>query len=126
MQFIHHREFRLFLALTSHTRSIVRVLVIPALLLGGPRTRRRATVLATIAGPSGLGPESSLLLKLAPSLHRDLRAIEFALVLNPGFLGLLARCLASVAPGKVVELPEGVHGEDEIPDREREEVDEHP
>ena len=39
---------------------------------------------------------------------------------------LLASHFACVAPGEVVEMPISVGGEDQVPDGEREEVDEHP
>jgi hypothetical protein len=65
-------------------------------------------------------------LKLAPALHGDLAAVELALVLDAGLLGLLAGRLAGVSPRKVVELPICVDGEHEIPDGEGYEVDQHP
>ena len=45
-----------------------------------------------------------------------------------GFVGtlLLAVGFAGVAPGEVVEVPESIYREDEVPDGEGEEVDEHP
>ena len=38
----------------------------------------------------------------------------------------LASGLSSVTPAEIVKVPVGVDGEHEVPDREREEVDEHP
>jgi len=70
--------------------------------------------------------DSPLLLKLSPSLHRDLRAVKLAVrvVVSPT-LRVSGR-LARVSPGEVVELPERVHREDKVPDGEGEEIDEHP
>jgi hypothetical protein len=76
--------------------------------------------------PSRLRSQSPFLLEFTPPLHRDLRAVEFALVFDARFLSLLPSCLSSIAPGEVVEFPEGVDREDEVPDWEREQVDEHP
>lgn len=56
--------------------------------------------------------------KVVPALHRDLAAIEFALVFQPCLLGLLSRRLPSVAPTEVVKLPERICREHKIPHRE--------
>lgn len=47
-------------------------------------------------------------LEVAPSFHRDLTAIEFAFVLDPSLLCLLARRLPGVPPTEVIELPVSV------------------
>lgn len=77
-------------------------------------------LLAAIPAPRSLGSKTTFLLKLSPSFHGDLGAIEFTLVLDTSFLGLLARCLSSISPRKVVEFPECVGRKNEIPDREGE------
>lgn len=68
----------------------------------------------------------AVLLELSPSLHGDFARIEFALILDTRLLGLLASRLPRVTPREVVKLPECVSGEDEIPDRQGEKVDQHP
>ena len=97
-------------------------------MLSWPRsTRKRAAgFLAIPTAPTPLRSQPPLLLKLTPSLHRDLRTVELTLVFNTRFLGLLASCLPSITPGEVVKFPEGVHWEDKVPDWEGEKVDEHP
>lgn len=66
-------------------------------------------------------------LPIHPSLHRDVRRIESS------FFGAVSVCafdfsgdLARRAPREVVHVEEGVGWEDEVPDRKRTEVDEHP
>lgn len=85
-----------------------------------------ATLLAAIPAPSSLGPQTTFLLKLAPSLHGDLGAVEFTLVLNTSLLRLLTRSLSSISPREVVKFPECVGRKDKIPEWEREQVDQHP
>ena len=70
--------------------------------------------------------QPSFSLKLAPSLHSDLRTVEFTLVFQTGLLGLLTTCLASISPTEIIEFPEGVCWKDEIPDWKRDQVDQHP
>jgi hypothetical protein len=74
------------------------------------------------------GTESALLLEVAPPLHRDLAAVELAVLVVPAFVGACdCSCrLSSVAPTKVVEVPERVCGEDEVPNWQGEEIDQHP
>jgi len=88
---------------------------------------KRATLFTSIATtPAGAGSQPALLLEFVPSLHCNLGAVELSLVFNTCFLGLLARSLAGISPGEVIELPERVRWENEVPDWEREQVDEHP
>ena len=65
-------------------------------------------------------------LKFGPSLHRDLAAVKLTLIFDACLLRLLSRRLSRIAPREVVKLPERVRGQDEVPNRERQEVDEHP
>lgn len=73
-------------------------------------------------------PKSALLFKVAPALHGDFAGVEFAL--SP--VAILVRALdvtgslTRVSPGEIVKVPEGVHWQDEVPDWEREQVDQHP
>ena len=39
---------------------------------------------------------------------------------------LVSSNLACLTPGEVVKVPEGVYGEDEVPHRKREKIDDHP
>ncbi|POR38223.1 hypothetical protein TPAR_01575 [Tolypocladium paradoxum] len=55
-----------------------------------------------------------LALKLCPSLHGDLAAVEFALVLDAALLGLFPGRLTGLAPREVVKLPKGVSDEDKL------------
>lgn len=96
---------------------------------GGRTTRIPALALPTpTPRTTGMTPQPPLLLKVAPPLHGDLTAVEFAVALVAAFAraALLARRLPRVAPAEVVEVPVGVRGQDEVPDGEGEEVDEHP
>lgn len=72
--------------------------------------------------------EATFLLKVAPPLHGNLRAIEFTIFIVTALVGTChgASSLSSITPAEVVEVPEGVGREDEIPDWQREKVDEHP
>lgn len=72
--------------------------------------------------------DAPLLLEIAPPLHGNLAAIKLAILIVASLVGarLGARRLARVAPGEVVEVPEGVGGQDEVPDGQGDEVDEHP
>lgn len=91
--------------------------------------RRRGSPAAAddIIARAPVGALGALLaLELGPALHGDLGAIELALVLEAGLLGLLAGRLARIAPGEVVKLPEGVRGKYKVPDGQGEEVDGHP
>jgi hypothetical protein len=65
-------------------------------------------------------------LKLSPSLHGNLAAVEFALIFDAGLFRLFIGRLSRVTPRKVVKLPERVHWKNKVPDRERQEVDKHP
>lgn len=47
-----------------------------------------------------------------PSLHSNLARIEFTLDIAVTAAFLLARSLASISPGEVVKVPEGICGED--------------
>lgn len=92
-----------------------------------PRTRAVAPSIRRSTAP--LRPtESTLLLEIVPALHGDLAGIEFTLA---GVAALvvatdLAVGLSGVAPGEVVEVPEGVRGQDEVPDRQTKQIDQHP
>ena len=72
--------------------------------------------------------EAALLLEVAPSLHRDLGAVELAVFVVAALVGACdgACGLSRVSPTEVIEVPEGVGGEDEVPNRQRKEVDQHP
>jgi len=61
-------------------------------------------------------PQSSLLLKFAPSLHGNLAAVEFTLVFNASLLRLFSSRLTSVTPTEVVKFPVSVDWKDEVPD----------
>ena len=62
---------------------------------------------------------SLTLLKVSPPFHSNLTAVKFSLILNARLLGLLSRCLPSLTPTKIVELPVRVGWENEIPYGER-------
>ncbi len=112
-----------------HTNSKIRILIlVTTMLLNWPcSTPQTVGILAHISiAPSSLRSQPPFLLEFAPSLHRNLRAVELAFVFNTRFLGLLTSCLSSITPGEVVEFPEGVNWEDKVPDWEGEQVDEHP
>lgn len=100
----------------------IRVLVLITLMLPRIKTRH-GTALFTAPRISS---EPALLLKLIPSLHRDLGAVKLALVFNTRLLGLFTSSLAGIAPREVIEFPEGVGREDEVPDGEGDQVDQHP
>ena len=72
--------------------------------------------------------EAAFLLEVAPPLHGDLRAVEFSVFVVTALVGTChgTSGLSSITPAEVVEVPESVGGEDEIPDWQREEIDEHP
>jgi hypothetical protein len=74
------------------------------------------------------GTEATFLLEVAPPLHRDLAAVELAVLIVTAFVGACdCSCrLSSVTPTEVVKVPERVGWEDEIPDWQGEEVDQHP
>ena len=63
--------------------------------------------------------EAALLLEVAPSLHGDLGAVELAIAVVAALVGTChgTSGLSSVTPAEVVEVPEGVCGEDEVPNR---------
>ena len=92
----------------------------------GAHTLRSTTAIATSIPPRRA--ESTLLLKVAPALHGDLGAIELAVLVVAALVGACdgAGGLPRVTPAEIVKVPEGVGGEDEVPDWEGEEVDEHP
>ncbi len=74
-----------------------------------PAARTSTTILTRVTTrPARLASQPTFLLELAPSLHRDLRAVELAFVFDTGFLRLFTSGLPSVSPREVVELPEGV------------------
>lgn len=54
-------------------------------------------------------------LKIAPSLHGDLAAIELSFVLNASPFDLLSCSLSGVAPAEIVKLPVCVDRKNEIP-----------
>jgi hypothetical protein len=101
-----------------------------------PKHRRRDTTRHTTHRPRALtprpytpiSPEPPLLLKVTPPLHRDLRAVELAVLV----VATLVRTrdgtsgLSRVTPTEVVKVPERVSWQDEVPDWEGEQVDEHP
>lgn len=72
--------------------------------------------------------KSALLFEVAPALHGDFAGVEFALAgVSMLVRALHVACgLARVTPGEIVEVPEGVDRENEIPDWEGEQVDQHP
>lgn len=70
-------------------------------------------------------PHTALLLKVAPALHGDLRAVEFTLCCAVSLVLLTGR-LAGFTPGEVIELPERVCWQNEIPNWQRQQIDEHP
>lgn len=57
------------------------------------------------------------LLEIAPSLHRNLTAVEFPFILDTGFLSLLPCRLPSITPAEIVKLPISVRWKHKIPDR---------
>src|SRR5690625_4187192 len=61
---------------------------------------------------------SLLALKLGPPLHGDLAAVELSLSLVTALLAV-ATILSRVAPREVVNTPEAVRWQNEIPDGER-------
>lgn len=65
-------------------------------------------------------------LEFGPSLHRNLAAVKLSLALVVAALALIAIRLAGFTPREVIKLPESIGWEDKVPDRERQEVDEHP
>ena len=73
-------------------------------------------------------PNPPLLLKLPPPLHRNPARVELPFIPMTPLISALDRSgrLPGVAPREVVEVPVGVGGEDEVPDGQRDEVDEHP
>lgn len=66
--------------------------------------------------PSGCA-EAALLLEVAPSLHRDLGAVELAVFVVAALVGACdgACGLSRVSPTEVIEVPEGVGRKDEVP-----------
>lgn len=72
--------------------------------------------------------KTPLLLEIVPALHGDLAGVEFTFAAVAAFVGtLLFTCgLSGVSPGEIVKVPECVDWEDEVPYRQREEVDQHP
>jgi hypothetical protein len=99
----------------------------------GSRHGRRASThgrgaLALRPAAPAWGAEATLLLEVAPPLHRDLAAIELAVLVVTAFVGACncACRLSSVTPTEVVKVPEGVSREDEVPDWQGEEIDQHP
>lgn len=104
----------------------VRVVVLVIVLVAG---RHRPGVAASddvLLGSPVVAACPTLALELGPSLHGDLAAIEFSLVLEAGLLRLLSRRLSGITPREVVKLPEGVRGQDKVPNRQREQVNKHP
>lgn len=71
------------------------------------------------------GMKSPLLLEITPALHSNLARIEFTLATMTSLISalLLTRGFPSVSPAEIVKVPEGVDGEDEIPNGKGEEVD---
>jgi hypothetical protein len=67
-----------------------------------------------------------VLLELTPSLHCDLGAIKLALIFDTCLLGFFTGSLSSISPGEIIEFPESVSWEDEVPNRKREQIDKHP
>jgi hypothetical protein len=89
----------------------------------------RATVGILVRAIPLRSTKSALRLEISPSLHRDFAGVELSLATMTGlvrFLGVFAGGLTRVSPGEVVEVPEGVDWKDEVPDGEREQVDQHP
>lgn len=57
-------------------------------------------------------------LELRPSFHHNVARIEFTLLIAMITSGLFARDHTSLTPGEVIKVPEGVSGEDSVPDGE--------
>ena len=107
------------------SRRIIRGIPIDRLIIPATATIVGATT--TTAAPHG-GPQTTFLFEIAPAFHGDLGGIELSLVGVAGFVGttFLARGFAGVTPGEVVEVPESVDGKDEVPDGQRQKIDQHP
>lgn len=61
---------------------------------------------------------SPLPLKISPPLHRNLGTVELALIHKTSLLRLLVGSFTSFSPRKVVEFPEGIGWQNEVPDGE--------
>ena len=61
-------------------------------------------------------------------LHDNLARVELSFFGMSAFAGalLLASCLTCVTPTEVVEMPECIGGQDQVPDWERQQIDQHP
>lgn len=72
--------------------------------------------------------QTTLLLEITPSLHGDLTRVKLTIttVTSSISLGVLASSLTSVTPREVVEVPEGIDWQNQVPDWKREQVDQHP
>lgn len=91
------------------------------------RTCPAASSADDIFSGTPVGALASLVtLKLGPSFHRNLAAVEFTLILDSSLLHLLVRGLSSITPREIVKLPERVGGQDKVPNREGDQVDQHP
>jgi hypothetical protein len=114
--------------LQSLDRNIRVVVIVTAGAVQGVGGSGDASFFAStsVTAPCLLRSEAAFLLEFAPSFHSDLGTVELAFVFDTSFLGLFTGSLSSVTPREIIELPEGICGQDEIPDRKREEVDQHP
>lgn len=77
-----------------------------------PSSSRRSTLLRP-ARVRALDP--AFVLKVLPPLHRDLAAVELAVVLVASLLRLACR-LPRITPREIIKLPVRIRWEDEVPD----------
>lgn len=91
-------------------------------------THGRSTLTPRTGGMPSWRTQASLLLEIAPALHGDLGGVELAVLVVAALVGagLGARRLSRVAPAEIVEVPEGVGGQDEIPHGQGDQIDDHP
>lgn len=104
----------------------IRVVVLVIVLVAGRHRPGVATSDDVLLGAPVVAARPTIALELGPPLHGDLAAVELALVFETRLLRLLACCLPGITPGEVVEFPEGIRGQDKVPDGQRDEVDKHP
>lgn len=72
--------------------------------------------------------ETTLLLKIVPTLHGDLAGIKFTFTTVAALVSALcfAFSFAGVSPAEIVKVPECVDRQNKVPDWQGEEVDQHP
>lgn len=107
-----HQTTNLPLMLISHTPLLTRTPSPCSITISIPTVESRLTT-----SPLG-APQASLLLKIPPPLHGNLTTIEFAFSAMSTLITAfnLPSGLARVAPREVVEMPERVCREYEVPD----------